>query len=66
VEKESIFFAVKTCGKYHEERVPVVKRTWARHATRIQFFSDVEGRRSGAVKVAQSNIFIGRCDHSDC
>jgi UDP-glucose:O-linked fucose beta-1,3-glucosyltransferase len=61
VENESIFLAVKNCGKYHEERVPVVKRTWARHATRVQFFSDVEDGTIPTVDLGVPNTERGHC-----
>lgn len=44
MEKDSIYFAVKTCEKYHKERVPVVKKTWAQYASNVEFFSDEAGR----------------------
>ena len=40
---ENIYFAVKTCAKFHTERIPVIKRTWAKYATNIGYFSDVVG-----------------------
>lgn len=43
VPKSAIYFAVKTCQKYHHDRVPVVKNTWAKHAEYLHFFSDVQG-----------------------
>ncbi|XP_076397289.1 beta-1,3-glucosyltransferase isoform X2 [Megachile rotundata] len=27
ISPESVYFAVKTCGKYHSERIPVIKKT---------------------------------------
>ncbi|KAK9297277.1 hypothetical protein QLX08_008996 [Tetragonisca angustula] len=41
VTTENIYFAVKTCAKFHTERIPVIKRTWAKYATNIGYFSDV-------------------------
>ncbi|XP_078078979.1 beta 3-glucosyltransferase a [Mustelus asterias] len=40
VEKRNIFFAVKTCKKFHEERIPIVKKTWEKQATLIEYYSD--------------------------
>ncbi|XP_050545745.1 beta-1,3-glucosyltransferase [Daktulosphaira vitifoliae] len=40
VTKDSIYFAVKTCKKYHDDRIPVLKSTWGRDAVHIEFFSD--------------------------
>lgn len=38
-----IFFAVKTWSKNHEDRVPVIQRTWAKEARHIRYYSDVAG-----------------------
>lgn len=43
VTKDSIYFAVKTCSKYHTDRVPVLQSTWGRDALHIEFFSDKNG-----------------------
>lgn len=43
VTTENIYFAVKTCSKFHIERIPVIKRTWAKYATNIGYFSDIAG-----------------------
>ncbi|CAK9795855.1 B3glct [Anthophora quadrimaculata] len=37
---ENVYFAVKTCAKYHVERIPIIKNTWAKYATNIGYFSD--------------------------
>ncbi|CAL7950308.1 unnamed protein product [Xylocopa violacea] len=41
VTSENVYFAIKTCKKYHVERIPVIKQTWAKYATHIGYFSDV-------------------------
>lgn len=38
-----MYFAVKTCAKYHVERIPVIRKTWAKYTTNIGYFSDVAG-----------------------
>lgn len=38
---EKVFFAVKTCAKYHTERIPVIKNTWAKYNMNIAYFSDI-------------------------
>lgn len=43
IPNENILFAVKTCSKFHSERVPVIKSTWSRDAKHIRFYSDVTG-----------------------
>lgn len=43
ISSENVYFAVKTCTKYHVERIPVIKRTWAKYAKNIGYFSDAAG-----------------------
>ena len=38
---EQTFFAVKTCKKYHSERLPIIFQTWAKAAVNIDYFSEV-------------------------
>uniref|UniRef100_A0A8C6RTG3 Beta-1,3-glucosyltransferase n=1 Tax=Nannospalax galili TaxID=1026970 RepID=A0A8C6RTG3_NANGA len=40
VKKEDIFVAVKTCKKFHGDRIPIVKQTWAGQANHIEYYSD--------------------------
>ncbi|KAJ8932254.1 hypothetical protein NQ318_022927 [Aromia moschata] len=37
VPKPSLYFAVKTCKKFHKDRIPVVQNTWAKHTDKITF-----------------------------
>lgn len=39
-----IYFAVKTCHKYHLNRVPFVQKTWGKEAKYIKFFSDIASK----------------------
>lgn len=41
---DNIYFAVKTCNKYHKERIPVIKKTWGKHAINIGYYSDKIGK----------------------
>jgi UDP-glucose:O-linked fucose beta-1,3-glucosyltransferase len=38
-----MYFAVKTCSKYHKDRIPVVKHTWAKYTLHIGFYSESKG-----------------------
>ena len=38
---EQTFFAVKTCEKYHSERLPIIFETWSQAALNIEYFSEV-------------------------
>ena len=40
-----VLFAVKTCKKYHEDRLPVIQGTWAKSAQKIMYFSEVSDER---------------------
>lgn len=44
--KDSIYFAVKTCDKFHADRVPVLQSTWGRDAVHIEYFSDKIGKKN--------------------
>ena len=39
LSKETLV-AVKTCGKYHEDRLPVIQKTWAVAAPNVMYFSE--------------------------
>lgn len=43
-EVDQIMFAVKTCSKYHKDRVPALKQTWTRYVQHLRYFSDVDGK----------------------
>ena len=37
---EETLFAVKTCKKYHSERLPIIMETWSKAALNIEYFSE--------------------------
>lgn len=43
VDVNRIHFAIKSCEKYHSERLPVLHNTWLKHTTNYAVYSDVEG-----------------------
>ncbi|CAN7985194.1 unnamed protein product, partial [Ixodes hexagonus] len=59
--RDAVLVAVKTCGQFHEERVPLVKATWVKDAGRVVFFSDVEDSNIPTVTVGVSNVQRGHC-----
>lgn len=61
VQSKDIYFAVKTCSKFHNERLPIVKSTWGKHASRINFFSDVEDPKVGSISLGVPNTDRGHC-----
>ena len=38
-------FAVKTCKKYHKERLPILLETWGKAALNIEYFSDTRSKK---------------------
>ncbi|XP_066995868.1 beta-1,3-glucosyltransferase isoform X2 [Anabrus simplex] len=61
VERESIYFGVKTCGKFHKDRIPVVKKTWAKYATNIGFYSDIKDPAIPTINLGVPNTENGHC-----
>lgn len=56
-----IFFAVKTCKKFHEERLSVVMKTWGVHAKKIEYFSDVADSSIPTISLGIPNTERGHC-----
>ncbi|CAG9860838.1 unnamed protein product [Phyllotreta striolata] len=61
VPRNSIYFAVKTCSKFHKDRVPIVKKTWGGHVTTIKYFSDAEDKSIPTVNLGIPNTEHGHC-----
>ncbi|XP_020298582.1 beta-1,3-glucosyltransferase isoform X2 [Pseudomyrmex gracilis] len=57
---EHTYFAVKTCAKYHTNRIPVIKNTWAKNLINIGYFSDVADRNLPEAYVVP-NTTTGHC-----
>jgi Fringe-like. len=55
-----MYFAVKTCSKYHKDRIPIVKHTWAKHVFHIGFYSDCEGNVYGFIGVSFVGLKVHR------
>ncbi|KZC14213.1 PREDICTED: beta-1,3-glucosyltransferase [Dufourea novaeangliae] len=60
VSAENAYFAVKTCTKYHDERISVIKRTWAKHTKNIGYFSDA------ADKTLPEAFIVPNTTHGHC
>ncbi|XP_046390658.1 beta-1,3-glucosyltransferase [Ischnura elegans] len=58
---DAVYFAVKTCSKFHKARLPVVKRTWAQYAVHITYFSDTEDPSIPSVNLGIPNTEHGHC-----
>ncbi|XP_027013005.2 beta 3-glucosyltransferase a isoform X1 [Tachysurus fulvidraco] len=61
VKREAIFVAVKTCKKFHTERVPVVKKTWERQAAHLEYYSDHADPSIPTVDLGVPNTDRGHC-----
>lgn len=61
VNKEDIFVAVKTCGKFHSERVPVIKKTWEQDAFFLEYYSDHADPSIPTIDLGVPNTERGHC-----
>ncbi|XP_028277531.1 beta-1,3-glucosyltransferase [Parambassis ranga] len=61
VPKNDVFVAVKTCQKFHSERVPVVKATWEKDAGLIEYYSDVSDTSIPSIILGVPNTERGHC-----
>ncbi|XP_055642143.1 beta-1,3-glucosyltransferase [Toxorhynchites rutilus septentrionalis] len=58
---EQILFAVKTCEKFHSERVPVLQKTWAKYVRHLRLYSDTSDSRIPTIATTIPNTSIGHC-----
>ncbi|XP_062830770.1 beta-1,3-glucosyltransferase isoform X1 [Anolis carolinensis] len=61
VKKMDIFVAVKTCKKFHGDRIPIVKQTWEGEATLIEYYSDFAESSIPTVDLGVPNTERGHC-----
>ncbi|XP_077830291.1 beta-1,3-glucosyltransferase isoform X2 [Macaca mulatta] len=61
VKKEDIFVAVKTCKKFHGDRIPIVKQTWESQASLIEYYSDYTENSIPTVDLGIPNTDRGHC-----
>ncbi|KAI3373191.1 hypothetical protein L3Q82_006500 [Scortum barcoo] len=61
VSKKDVFVAVKTCQKFHSERVPVVKATWEEDAGFLEYYSDVTDASIPTISLGMPNTERGHC-----
>ncbi|CAL8352674.1 unnamed protein product [Lota lota] len=61
VDKEDLFVAVKTCKKFHAERVPVVKKTWEKEASLLEYYSDHADPSIPTINLGVPNTERGHC-----
>ncbi|XP_058814516.1 beta-1,3-glucosyltransferase [Topomyia yanbarensis] len=56
-----ILFAVKTCEKFHEERVPVLLHTWAQYVEHLRLYSDISDATIPTIETSIPNTSSGHC-----
>ncbi|KAM9729116.1 beta-1,3-glucosyltransferase isoform 1-T1 [Menidia menidia] len=61
VPKSNVFVAVKTCQRFHSERVPVVKATWEKDAGFIEYYSDATDASIHTINLGVPNTDRGHC-----
>ncbi|KAE8627354.1 hypothetical protein XENTR_v10006953 [Xenopus tropicalis] len=61
VQKEDMFVAIKTCRKFHKDRVPVVKKTWEKQATHYEYYSDYADNTIPTADLRIPNVERGHC-----
>ncbi|KAL0272597.1 UNVERIFIED_CONTAM: hypothetical protein PYX00_005509 [Menopon gallinae] len=65
IDRKAIFFAVKTCEKFHHSRVPIVQITWGKKCFNIAYFSDVSDLKIPTVEIMIPNVDYGHCRKSE-
>ncbi|XP_069495846.1 beta-1,3-glucosyltransferase [Ambystoma mexicanum] len=61
VRAEDVFVAIKTCRKFHKDRIPVVKKTWERQASLFEYYSDHAESSIPTVDLGIPNVDRGHC-----
>ncbi|KAJ6662329.1 hypothetical protein lerEdw1_012493 [Lerista edwardsae] len=61
LKKTDILVAVKTCSKFHKERIPIVKKTWGGEAALIEYYSDRAEHSIPTIDLGVPNTERGHC-----
>ncbi|XP_068151362.1 beta-1,3-glucosyltransferase isoform X1 [Drosophila tropicalis] len=56
-----IYFAIKTCAKFHKERIPIIERTWAIDAMNRRYYSDMADSGIPTISTGIPNVPTGHC-----
>lgn len=62
VSSKKIFVAVKTCKKFHKDRVKVLKTTWGPDVENLLLFSDAEDKSIPTIQLNVKNVDAGHCE----
>ena len=49
---DQVMFAVKTCEKFHQTRISVIKNTWGKYAKYVNVYSDKEDDTIPTIKLS--------------
>ena len=60
-DADDILVSVKTCNKYHNDRIPIVKKTIGLHAKHIRYYSDVADENIPTEFIGVNNTETGHC-----
>lgn len=55
---DHIFVGIKTCEKFHKDRIPIIQNTWTKHAKHVRFYSDVFGKFRQQMTLDETNKII--------
>ncbi|XP_068936371.1 beta-1,3-glucosyltransferase [Petaurus breviceps papuanus] len=61
VKEMAVFVAVKTCKKFHDDRIPIVKQTWEGQASLIEYYSDYAESSIPTIDLGVPNTERGHC-----
>uniref|UniRef100_A0A1I7VT04 Beta-1,3-glucosyltransferase n=1 Tax=Loa loa TaxID=7209 RepID=A0A1I7VT04_LOALO len=61
ITNNDVCFAIKTFSEFHKSRIVIVKRTWAKTAKFVEYFSDIEDHYVPTVKLDIQNTKRGHC-----
>ena len=66
-QAKKTLFAVKTCKKYHRERLPIIFDTWGKAALNIEYFSEYASRKykTKVLPRVQQNTEKGHCQKTE-
>ncbi|XP_055944901.1 beta-1,3-glucosyltransferase-like isoform X1 [Argiope bruennichi] len=62
ISSKEISIGVKTCKKFHKDRVKVLLNTWAHDVKNLLMFSDTEDKTIPTIKVNVKNVASGHCE----
>ncbi|KAJ8312073.1 hypothetical protein KUTeg_009446, partial [Tegillarca granosa] len=61
IKEEDLFVGVKTCEKFHKERIKIIKDTWGKTTKHIEYYSDKEDPSIPTVDLGIPNTERGHC-----